>query len=80
MGLDSIDYDGCSELWMKNTDSWDKFSKDPEFLGKLMGDADHFMQLPFRCMLGYENIIFGPALPFGGAGGVTLEQRNAEHD
>ena len=48
----------------------------------LMGDADHFMQLPFRVMAGYENIIFGSALPGEGdrKDGVTLEKRNHAHE
>lgn len=50
----------------------------PEFQNALMGDADHFMQLPFRVMASQENIIFGSALPGEGErkDGVKQENRN----
>jgi len=35
----------------------DLLAKDPELGRKLCGDADHFLQLQFRVMVGYQNLI-----------------------
>jgi len=80
LGLELMDYDGCSEIWVKSFDDWEKFANDPNFGKKLVGDSDHFMQLPFRVMAGYENLIFGPPIPgIGGVAGVSLTDRNEDH-
>jgi hypothetical protein len=37
--MENLDFDGCSEIWVKSMDDWDKFANDKEFQGALMGDA-----------------------------------------
>jgi hypothetical protein len=26
LGMESLDFDGCSEIWVKSMDDWDKFA------------------------------------------------------
>jgi len=45
----------------------------PAYAEKLFPDSDHFMAMPIRVMAGYDNLIFGDAVPSsGGKNGVCL--------
>jgi hypothetical protein len=38
LGMESLDFDGCSELWLNSIDDWDKFASDKGNV-KLFGDS-----------------------------------------
>jgi hypothetical protein len=42
MGMDVLDYDGCSTLWVKSWDDAEKFFSSPEY-GNLFADCANFM-------------------------------------
>jgi hypothetical protein len=39
LNMELMDFDGCSEIWVKSLDDWDDFAQDKEFGGKLFDDA-----------------------------------------
>jgi hypothetical protein len=43
LGMEVLDFDACSTIWVKDWESWEKFSSSPEYAAALMPDADHFM-------------------------------------
>ncbi|KAF2653503.1 hypothetical protein K491DRAFT_514932 [Lophiostoma macrostomum CBS 122681] len=43
LGMELLDFDAVSTLWVKDWDSWERFSTSPEYAAALMPDADHFM-------------------------------------
>jgi hypothetical protein len=59
LGMELLDYDACSTIWVKDWESWERFSSSPEYAAgsyageiiefpsdestALMPDADHFM-------------------------------------
>lgn len=46
MGMKPMDYDGCSTLWFKNWDDFEKFFTHPDHLaGKLGEDCQHFLDI-----------------------------------
>jgi len=45
----------------------------PTYSEKLFPDSDHFMAMPIKIMAGYDNLIFGEAVPHaGGNNGVSI--------
>jgi hypothetical protein len=38
-----LNYDACSQIWVRNWDDWVEFASSPEYVAALMPDADHFM-------------------------------------
>ncbi|KAF2095597.1 hypothetical protein NA57DRAFT_79315 [Rhizodiscina lignyota] len=77
LGMDLLDFDGCSEIWVKSWDDWERFFKSPEYAAALAPDCDHFMDVAgagIKCMAGYDNLIFGPAVhDQGGKDGVLRQ-------
>jgi hypothetical protein len=50
--------------------------KSPEFNKALNPDGDRFMAMPYKVMAGYENLIFGEAIPgLGGSNGVMFDKK-----
>lgn len=43
LGMDVLDYDGCSQIWVRDWQDWVEFASSPEYAAALMPDADHFM-------------------------------------
>ncbi|KAK5128228.1 hypothetical protein LTR85_002895 [Meristemomyces frigidus] len=78
LGLSHVDFDGCSEIWVKEWDDWMAFynvgSMSPEYAKAMQPDCAHFMAMPINVMAGYDNLIFGHAIPGeGGKDGITSE-------
>nr|OQO26165.1 hypothetical protein B0A51_03884 [Rachicladosporium sp. CCFEE 5018] len=74
LGLQQIEFDGCSEIWVKTWEDWMAFFKSPEYAKVLAPDCKHFMAMPISVMVGQDNLIFGHAIPGeGGNDGVTTE-------
>lgn len=47
-------------------------SQSPEYAVALAPDCEHFMAMPIKVAVGYENLIFGEAMPgMGGTDGVV---------
>ena len=45
----------------------------PTYSEKLFPDSDNFMAMPIKIMAGYDNLIFGEAVPHaGGNNGVSI--------
>lgn len=42
LGMDLLDYDGCSTLWFRNWDDAERFFNSSEY-GALADDCKHFM-------------------------------------
>jgi hypothetical protein len=61
-----LEFDGCSELWVKSWDDWVKFSSSDEYAKAMSPDNKHFMDMPIHVYVGQENVIFGEAV--GGLG------------
>ncbi|KAK5692415.1 hypothetical protein LTR97_010723 [Elasticomyces elasticus] len=74
LGLQHIEFDGCSEIWVKDWDDWMAFYNSPEYAAAMAPDCKHFMTMPIHVMVGQDNLIFGHAIPGeGGEDGVTSE-------
>ena len=43
MGMDCLDYDGCSTLWVRSWDDLTRFFASPEY-ARLNADCAHFME------------------------------------
>lgn len=73
--MELLDYDGCSEIYVKDMESWNTFASSTDFQKALMPDAGNMgMALPFRVMASIENVIYGQGLTeIGGIDGVTIE-------
>lgn len=95
LGLEHLNFDGCSEIWVKSWDDWmaffsvrtyspkttcdqspDENSQSPEYAAALAPDCQHFMAMPIHVAVGYENLIFGEAVP--GMGGKDGVRRDSE--
>ncbi|TKA75001.1 hypothetical protein B0A55_02647 [Friedmanniomyces simplex] len=62
LGLEHVAFDGCSEIWS------------PEYANAMQPDCAHFLAFPIHVMVGYDNLIFGHAIPGeGGKDGITPE-------
>lgn len=47
-------------------------SQSPEYAKALAPDCQHFMAMPIHVAVGYDNLIYGEAIPnMGGRDGVT---------
>ncbi|ORY06914.1 EthD domain-domain-containing protein [Clohesyomyces aquaticus] len=44
-GMELLDYDACSQIWVKSWDDWEKFVTSPEYAAALMPDTEHFMDV-----------------------------------
>jgi hypothetical protein len=42
LGMELLDYDACSQIWVKSWDDWVEFASSPEYSATLLPDADHF--------------------------------------
>ncbi|RVX71587.1 hypothetical protein B0A52_03771 [Exophiala mesophila] len=72
LGLAQLEYDGCSDIYVKNWDDWVQFYNSPDYAKALAPDVSHFMAMPITIMVGYDNLIFGEAIPdIGGNSGVA---------
>ncbi|KAF2013900.1 hypothetical protein BU24DRAFT_464626 [Aaosphaeria arxii CBS 175.79] len=66
LGMEVLDYDACSQIWVKDWDAWERFSTSPEYAAALLPDADHFMDYKtsgIKCFAGHDMIAFGKAIP-----------------
>lgn len=54
-----LEFDGCSEIWVRSWDDWLKFYSSKEYAKALSADCDLFMKTPISVYVGQENIIFG---------------------
>ncbi|RDW77736.1 hypothetical protein BP6252_05789 [Coleophoma cylindrospora] len=78
-GLNVLEFDGCSEIWVREWGDWMKFFQSPEWITDLNPDSKHFMALPISVMVGQENLIFGRAIEGIGAADGILEWREKAH-
>ncbi|KAF2664302.1 hypothetical protein BT63DRAFT_444057 [Microthyrium microscopicum] len=73
MGMDLMDVDGCSEIWVKDWDSWERFLNSPEYAKALGPDCKNFMGSTIKVMAGMDNLIYGKAVPSeGGSDGIQF--------
>jgi hypothetical protein len=71
LGLNMLEYDGCSEIWVKSWDDWMKFYTSEEYAKAMAPDCKYFMAMPITVYAGEENIIFGDAITgMGGTDGI----------
>jgi hypothetical protein len=73
LGLQVLDFDACSQMWVKSWDDWEKFSSSEEYLKALVPDGVNFMDVAsITVMAGHDTIIFGKASPdVGATDGIT---------
>lgn len=45
LGMELLDYDACSQIWVKSWDDWVEFASSPEYAAALMPDCAHFMDI-----------------------------------
>lgn len=57
-----LDFDGCSELWVRSWEDWMKFYESEEYAKAMAPDCKHFMDMPISIYIGEENLVFGKAL------------------
>ena len=62
-----LEFDGCSEIWVKSWDDWMRFYSSDEYAKATQPDCAYFMQMPIHVYAGEENTIFGEKI--GGMGG-----------
>ncbi|KAF2404504.1 hypothetical protein EJ06DRAFT_526587 [Trichodelitschia bisporula] len=75
LGMDLMDYDGCSEIWVRSMDDWERFFKSPEYNAAMSKDCANFMGMPIRVMAGREHLVFGKAIPgLDGTDGITVHK------
>ncbi|KAF7187780.1 hypothetical protein HII31_10882 [Pseudocercospora fuligena] len=48
LGIEHLDYDGCSEIWVEKWEDWINFSSSPEYAQAMNPDCKHFMAMPIR--------------------------------
>ncbi|KAK5451325.1 hypothetical protein LTS15_008089 [Exophiala xenobiotica] len=65
-GMELLDFDGCSEILVDSLDKAIRFFKSPEYVEKMNLDEGNWLERPVRMMIGYDNLIFGQALPLPG--------------
>ncbi|KIV91067.1 hypothetical protein PV10_05652 [Exophiala mesophila] len=78
-GLEQLDFDGCSELYVKNWDDFEQFYGSPEYANNTLHrkDTANFMAMPLRIVVGVENVIFGQGLnSLGGGDGLHRDDLN----
>ena len=70
-GIKMLEFDGCSEIWVKSWDDWVNFFSSPEYNAALSPDCKYFMQMPISVYAGEENLMFGEAVKeMGGSDGI----------
>ncbi|KAI1614607.1 EthD domain-containing protein [Exophiala viscosa] len=65
-GMELLDFDGCSEILVNSLDNAISFFKSPEYMEDMNLDEGNWLERPVRMMIGYDNLIFGQALPLPG--------------
>lgn len=71
LGEGFLDYDGCTELWVKSWTDFMKFHDSEEYTAALGPDTHNFMALPMTYMVGRENLVVGDAPnEMGGSDGI----------
>ncbi|KAF2095288.1 hypothetical protein NA57DRAFT_60023 [Rhizodiscina lignyota] len=63
IGLPSMEWDACTEFWFERIEDFDKFTKSEEY-AKATQDG-------IKVMVGYDNLIYGEAVPGYGKDGVV---------
>lgn len=65
LGMDLLDYDAVSTIWVRSWEDWEKFSGSPEYAAALMSDAANFMDLAhgIKVMAGHDMIVCGKGIP-----------------
>ncbi|EME77272.1 uncharacterized protein MYCFIDRAFT_42215 [Pseudocercospora fijiensis CIRAD86] len=48
LGIEHMDYDGCSEIWVEKWEDWVEFSSSEEYSQAMNPDCKHFMAMPVR--------------------------------
>jgi len=70
-GIKILEFDGCSEIWVKSWDDWMNFFNSDEYNAALSPDCKYFMKMPISVYAGEENLVFGEAVPgMGGSDGI----------
>lgn len=57
-----LEFDGCSEIWVKSWDDWMRFYSSDEYAKAMDPDCKYFMKMPISVYVGQENLIFGKAV------------------
>ena len=65
LGMELLDYDAVSTIWVRSWEDWEKFSGSLEYAAALMPDAGNFMDLAqgIKVMAGHDMIVFGKGIP-----------------
>ncbi|KAH8651835.1 EthD domain-containing protein [Tricladium varicosporioides] len=58
-GIKMLEFDGCSEIWVKTWDDWMAFFKSEEYAQAMNPDCKYFMAMPISVYCGEENVVFG---------------------
>jgi hypothetical protein len=64
-----LEFDGCSEIWVKSWEDWMKFYSSDEYAKAMSPDCAYFMAMPISVYVGEENLVFGKAVEGLGEGG-----------
>lgn len=59
-----------------NTEAW--HFQCPDYAGALAPDCQHFMAMPIHLTVGYENLIYGEAIPEMNGGKSGLSKANIQ--
>jgi hypothetical protein len=73
-----LEFDGCSEIWVKSWDDWMKFYTSDEYAKAMSPDCAYFMAMPISIYVGEENLVFGKATGGLGEGGTDGILRSGE--
>ncbi|KAM5347000.1 hypothetical protein ACJ41O_010005 [Fusarium nematophilum] len=65
IGMNAMDFDGCSTLWFKTWGDFEKFFTSPGYQGRLTEDCKHFMDVEggISAFAGHDMIAFGKGIP-----------------
>lgn len=75
LGLNTLEYDGCSEIWVRSWDDWMRFYTSEEYAKAMGPDCEHFMKMPIAVYAGEENVVFGEGIQgMGGTTGISGEE------
>jgi hypothetical protein len=70
-GIEMLEFDGCSEIWVQTWDDWMNFFKSDEYNRAMNPDCKYFMAMPISVYAGEENLVFGEAVKeMGGSDGI----------
>ncbi|KAI9750408.1 MAG: hypothetical protein M1835_001391 [Candelina submexicana] len=59
LGMDPLPFDACAEFYVRSFDDWVNFASSQSFRTILADDAENFVDLPLKIMVGQENLIYG---------------------